>query len=53
MAKVDDAGEGLVVKITENISDDTILDACKVPPTLEVGVNPSAESSPSSENYGS
>ena len=34
---VDDAGGGLEVSIKRNIKNDTSLDACKFPPTLEVG----------------
>ena len=34
---VDDSGEGSVMSIMENINDDTSLDVCKVPPSLEVG----------------
>ena len=37
LAKVDGAGEGSAVSITENINDDISLDVCKGPPTLEVG----------------
>ena len=36
LAKVDGAGEGSEMSITENIKDEKSLDACKVPPTLEV-----------------
>ena len=39
LAKVDGSGKGSEVRITENINDDTSLDACKGPPTLEVGKN--------------
>ena len=38
------------MSITENINYDTSLDACKGPPTLELGGNMAAESSTSSEN---
>ena len=41
------------MRITENINDDTSLDAFKCPPTLEVGGNPAAEISPISDNTGS
>ena len=36
LAKVDGAGEGSEMSITENIKDEKSLDACKVPPTLEM-----------------
>ena len=53
MAKVDVTGEGSEISITEKINYDTSLDAFKGPPTLEVGENPDAGSSPESENAGS
>ena len=34
------------------LNDDTILDAYKGPPTLEVGIKPAAERIPASENEG-
>ena len=35
LENVYDASEGSEVIILDNINDDTIVDACKVPPTLE------------------
>ena len=39
--------------ITDKVNDDTSLDACKEPPTLEEGNNLAAEKIPESENAGS
>ena len=49
----DTYSEGSEVIILENINDDTSLDACKGPPTLEEGGNTAAESSPKSDIAGS
>ena len=38
------------MRITDKINDNTSLDTCKGPPTLEVVENPAAESSLASEN---
>ena len=46
-------GKGSEVKIIDKSNDETSLDACKVPPTLEGGGNLAAESSTASENYDS
>ena len=48
---VDDSGEGSVMSIMENINDDTSLDTCKVPTTLEEGFNSASGNSPASKNY--
>ena len=53
LAIVDGDCEGSELIITEKINEDTSLDACKGPPTLEVGKNQADEISPKSENYGS
>ena len=49
----DGAGEGSEVRMIEEVNDNTSLDACKGPPTLEVGKNPADEISLESDNYGS
>ena len=39
------------MRTIEEINNNTSLDACKGPPTLEVGKNPADESSLESDNY--